>query len=305
MQIGFIGLGKMGGRMASKLLKEGHDVVVWNRSKDVLTQFKKQNKKAKVAKNIEELISLLKAPRTVWSMLPAGSATSDMLKEISKYVTAGDIVIDCGNSHFSDTQKRYESFTKKKIKFLGIGVSGGIIAATQGYPVMVGGTESAYRHIIPLLDSLSKPTGGHQYFGEGGAGHFVKMIHNGMEYGIMQALGEGFGVLHKAPYKFDLIKIAKLYQKGTLVSGFMLDRVVEALTNDPNLSKITGYIAESGEAKWTVDQAKKENVVIENIEQALDFRKRSQTSKAIQASFAARMVAALRNAFGGHSVKNK
>jgi len=261
MQLGFIGLGKMGGRMASKLVKEGHDVIAWNRSEDVLEEFQRQNKKAKIAKSVKELVSSLKTPRVVWSMLPAGQATTDMLGEIAKYVEPGDIVIDGGNAHFSDTQKRYDAFIKKKIKFLGIGVSGGIIAVTEGYPIMVGGDASAYQYITTLLDSLSKPHGGHQFFGVGGAGHFVKMIHNGMEYGIMQALGEGFGVLDKAPYKFDLIKIAKLYQKGTLVSGFMLDRVVEALTKDPNLSKITGYIAESGEAVWTVDQAKKEKVV--------------------------------------------
>ncbi len=310
MKIGFIGLGRMGSRMASKLLQEGHELVVWNRSKDVIEEFKIQNSKfkitiqnLKVAGTIKDLIASLEKPRIVWSMLPAGPATQDIMDQILKLVSKGDIVIDGGNSNFKDTQRRFEDFKKKNIKFLGIGVSGGIIAATQGYPMMVGGDKSAYLGVKPLLDSLAKPKGGHEYFGTGGAGHFVKMVHNGMEYGIMQSLGEGFGIMEKSPYNLDLQKVAKLYQKGTLVSGFMLDRAVESLTNDPKLTNIVGVIAESGEAKWTVDQAKEENVDVEIIERSLEFRRRSQTDEKIQKSFSARLVAALRNAFGGHPVR--
>lgn len=295
MKIGFIGLGRMGGRMVQKLLKEGHEVVAWNRSDHEL----------KNAETIEKLIKSLEAPRVIWSMLPAGSSTESILVEIDKFVSEKDIVIDGGNSNFKDTQRRYEQFKNKGVKFLGIGVSGGIIAATQGYPMMVGGDKSAYEFVKPVLDSLARPHGGHEYFGTGGAGHFVKMVHNGIEYGIMQSLGEGFGVLESSPYNFDLLKVAKLYQKGTLVCGFMLDRTVEALSEDPKLSKIIGVIAESGEAKWTVEQAKERGVGVEIIERSLGFRRRSQTDKKIQKSFSARMVAALRNAFGGHEVKRK
>ena len=295
MTLGFIGLGKMGSRMVLKLQKEGHEVVAWNRSDHEL----------KNVKTAEELIKNLKTPRVVWSMLPAGPATQDMMNKISKLVNKGDIVIDGGNSYFKDTQRRFEKFKSQEIKFLGIGVSGGIIAATEGYPMMAGGDKSAYEFIKPILDSLAKPHGGHEYFGIGGAGHFVKMVHNGMEYGIMQSLSEGFGVLEKSPYNLDLLKVAKLYQKGTLVSGFMLDRAVEALESDPKLSNIVGVIAESGEAKWTVEQAKEEGVDVEIIERSLEFRRRSQKDEKIQKSFAARMVAALRNAFGGHEVKKK
>src|SRR3989344_4880864 len=308
MSIGVVGLGKMGSRMASKLLTEGHELVVWNRSeapirdlkvKSQNSKFKSESQSLKLAKNLQDLVQSLEKPRVVWLMLPAGSATQNILDEVSRFLKKGDIVIDGGNSYYKDTEKRYQNFRKKGIRFLGIGVSGGIIAERAGYPMMVGGDVSAYRYITTILDSLAKPGGGHDYFGEGGAGHFIKMIHNGIEYGIMQSLAEGFEVLEKAPYKFDLLKVAKLWQKGTLVSGFMLDRVVDVLKKDPNLSKSSGFIESSGEADWTIDQAKEENVPVEIIERSLDFRKRSQENPKIQNSFTAKMISALRNAFGG------
>ncbi len=305
MKIGFIGLGKMGSRMVMKLLEERHEVIAWNRSSAPSEELKLKVKseKLKIAGTIKELVKSLGTPRVVWSMLPAGDATEEILEEVSKFVEAGDIVVDGGNSNFKDTERRFKNFKDKEIKYLGIGVSGGVIAVTNGYPLMVGGDKSAYEYIIPILNSLSKPNGGHDYFGEGGAGHFVKMVHNGIEYGIMQSLGEGFGILDKAPYKLDLLKIAKLWQKGTLVSGFMLDRAVEVLSNPSILSSIEGYIEESGEAKWTIDQAKEEGVPIEIIEKSLEFRKKSQKDPTVQSSFAAKMVAGLRNAFGGHSIR--
>jgi len=295
MKIGFIGLGKMGARMAQKLLSEKHEIIAWNRSDHEL----------KNVETVEKLINSLETPRVVWLMLPAGEATESVLSEVSKFVRAGDIVIDGGNSNFKDTERRFKDFKSKGIRYLGVGVSGGIIAATQGYPMMVGGDKSAYEFIKSILDSLAEPNGGHEYFGTGGAGHFVKMVHNGIEYGIMQSLGEGFGVLDKSPYNLDLEKVAKLYQKGTLVSGFMLDRTVEVLSNPSILSSIEGKIAESGEAKWTVEQAKASGVDVEIIERSLEFRRRSQTDSAVQNSFSAKLIASLRNAFGGHEVKKK
>ena len=324
MKLGFIGLGKMGSRMAVKLLKEGHNLVVWNRSQQAVDELRIKNQeswkrekmhnskfmtydsmtgKFEVAKTIERLVRELKSPRIIWLMLPAGSATQNILDEVIKFAEKEDIIVDGGNAHFKDTEKRYRELKTKGIRFLGIGVSGGIIAEKAGYPMMVGGDVSAYRYITTILDSLARPGGGHEFFGEGGAGHFVKMIHNGIEYGIMQSLGEGFEVLEKAPYEFDLLKVARLWQKGTLVSGFMLDRAVEALGKDPNLSNISGFIESSGEADWTVDQAKEENVPVEIIERSLDYRKRSQDDPKIQNSFTAKMISALRNAFGGHEVK--
>lgn len=294
MKIGFIGLGKMGARMVSKLRKEGHEIIAWNRSKHEL----------KNVETIERLVKSLKSPRVVWAMVPAGEATEEILKEVSKFVEKGDIVVDGGNSHFKDTQTRFEQFQKRGIKFLGIGVSGGIIAAKEGYPMMVGGDKSAYDFIKPILDSLAKPRGGHEYFGTGGAGHFVKMIHNAIEYGIMQSIGEGFGLLEKSPYNLDLLKISKLYQKGTLISGFMMERAIEVLEKDPKLSQITGVIGKaSGETIWAVDFAQKKDLLVEIINRSLEIRNESETDPRIQKSFAARMVAALRNAFGGHPIR--
>lgn len=254
-------------------------------------------------KTIQELVFALPALRILWLMLPAGSATQNVLDEAQKYLEKGDIVIDGGNAHFQDTEKRYQHFKDLGIEFLGIGVSGGIAAAKNGYPLMVGGSKKTYEYIKPILDSLSKPNGGHQYFGEGGAGHFVKMAHNGIEYGIMQSLAEGFAVLEKSQYKFNLLKVAKLWQKGTLVSGFMLDRAVDSLTQNPNLENMAGPISESGEARWTIEEAKKEDVPVEIIERALEYRVRSQNDGKIQNSFTAKMINALRSAFGGHSIR--
>jgi 6-phosphogluconate dehydrogenase len=309
MKIGIAGLGKMGGRMAEKLVREGQEVIVWNRTHEkaeTLAQTLSDHQNISVSASIEELVESLPTPRVVLTMLPAGEPTEILLKELSDLLDKEDILIDAGNSYYKDTDRRFREFSEKGIRFLGMGVSGGIIAGTQGYPQMVGGNKSAYDFIVPILDSLAKPSGGHEYFGEGGAGHFVKMVHNGIEYPIMQALGEGFGVLADSDYNFDLVKVAKLYQKGTLVSGFMLDRSVEALGNDPKLEQIEGVIGSaSKETIWTIEEAKKHNLPIESIEQAHNFRIRSETDQNVRNSFAAHMVGALRIAFGGHPVKQK
>lgn len=312
MKLGFVGLGKMGSRMAAKLLADGHELVVWNRSEQAILDFKNQtskikntDQKLKIAKTVEDLVRSLEKSRIMWVMVTAGEATENVLSQLLKYIAAGDIIIDGGNAYYKDTEKRSEKLKAKNVKYLGVGVSGGLIASESGYPLMVGGDLGAYEQVRPVLDSLAKPHGGYEYFGEGGTGHFVKMIHNGIEYGIMQSLGEGFEVLEKAPYKLDLSKIAKLWQKGTLVSGFMLDRTVEALENDPRLEKIVGVIDATGEAQWSVDQAKEEGVAVEIIERSLEFRKRSKTDKKVQQSFTARLVSALRQAFGGHEVRRK
>lgn len=311
MKIGFIGLGKMGSRMVTKLLDEGHEVIAWNRSKEAVDNLESKiqnselNSKFKIAGTIEELVKSLDKPSVIWIMVKAGEATQSVLDEVSKYTEKDDIVIDGGNSYFKDTQRRYEELRTKDIRFLGIGVSGGIIAEKTGYPLMVGGDKSAYELIKPILDSLVKPNGGHDYFGEGGAGHFVKMVHNGIEYGMMQSIGEGFGVLEKAPYRLDLAKVVKLWQKGTIVSSFLMDRAEEVLSRDSSLHDVVGSIEESGEADWTVRQAKEENVPVDVIEKSLEFRKKSQNDETMQKSFSAKLIASLRNAFGGHFVKKR
>lgn len=311
MQIGFIGFGKMGTRIVEKLLDGGHTIVGWNRTPEVVEKFqlalrdKGLSENFQSANNIESLISSLSAPRVVWVMLPAGDATESALLEVAKYLEKGDIVIDGGNAFYKDTERRFGEFKKSGIHFLGIGVSGGIKASENGYPLMVGGDVPAYQFITPILEALSKPSGGFEYFGEGGAGHFVKMVHNGIEYGMMQAIGEGYGVLEKSPYNIDLVKVAKLWQKNTIVMSFLNECAKDALEKDPKLSDLDGVIDATGEAEWTVRQAKEEGVFAENIEQSLDFRSRSKTDTKVSSSFAARMVAALRHEFGGHKVRER
>lgn len=311
MTLGFIGLGKMGSRMVKKLLKEGHEVVAWNRSQEPVDTLVNSLTPDELqgfspAASIKELIAMLPTPKVIWLMLPAGEVTENVLQEVAQYVSSGDIVIDGGNAKHTDTQRRFDAFAAKGIRFLGVGVSGGIIAATEGYPLMVGGDKTAYEHITPLLNSLSKPNGGYAYVGQGGAGHFVKMVHNAIEYSYMQGIGEGFGVLANSSYNLNLENVARLYTKNTLISGYMMDRTVEVLQQDPQLAKPSGIIGSaSAETVWTIDEAKKNGLIIENIEQALEFRKRSETDEKIQQSFAARMVAALRVAFGGHKVATK
>jgi len=306
MKLGFIGLGKMGSRIVMKLLNEGHEVVVWNRSKEKVDELVAQKKDAWKLSSVERIedFKSLEKPRIIWSMLPAGDVTEDALSKVHDFVQKKDIVIDGGNSKFSDSDTQYDDFKKKGVRFLGIGVSGGLIAYDVGYPLMAGGDRSAYDVIKPILDSLTTHDGGHEYFGEGGAGHFVKMVHNAIEYGYMQSIGEGFGVLEKSPYNLDLIKVSKLYTKGTLISGFMMDRTVEVLDGDPKLEKVEGVIGKaSGETIWTVEQAEKEGLPIEVIRKSLEIRNESEINEKIQKSFAARMVAALRQAFGGHPIR--
>jgi 6-phosphogluconate dehydrogenase len=309
MQIGFIGLGKMGSRMVSKLIAEGHDVIVWNRSQEPIQTLKSQipnlpagRQGLKIAATVPELVAGLSKQRIVWSMLPAGEVTENMLEEIAQYVEKDDIVIDGGNAHFKDTQKRYEIFQGKGIRFLGIGVSGGIIAEKNGYPLMVGGDKSAYEVITPILESLAKPNGGFEYFGEGGAGHFVKMVHNAVEYGMMQAIGEGFEVMKKSSYELDLLKVSKLWEKGTIVSSFLMDRASDALEKDATLANVSGNIPRGGEGDWTVEIAKEEQVAVPVIQTSVEFRKKSETDQVVQQSFTAKMVNALRHEFGGHAV---
>jgi len=302
MQIGFIGLGKMGSRMAGKLLSDGHEVLAWNRSKDVLGEFQNENPTAQTVFNIKELIERLDTPRIIWIMV-SHSAVDEVLMEVKKFVASGDVIIDGGNSHYKDTDKRFEEFKKLNVHFMGVGTSGGILAEKNGFPFMVGGSLEGYDLISPILDSLSKPNGGYEYFGIGGAGHFVKMIHNGVEYGMMQSMGEGFEVLEKSEYKIDLSKVGKLWQKGTIVSGFLMDRATEMLESEPDLQSYKGPVARSGEGDWTLAAAKEAEVIVPSMGVAVDYRKKSENSVQLQDSMTARVLNALRKSFGGHEVK--
>jgi 6-phosphogluconate dehydrogenase len=309
MQIGLLGLGRMGRGIADKLMLDGHRVVVWNRSKEILDNLRaeksdfilKQN--LIITRSIEELSDALRKPRVLWVMLPAGEVTNGVLGEVKEVVETGDIVIDGANSYYKDTERWAGEFEAKGVKFLGIGVSGGIHGLSNGFPLMVGGTADAYDYVKPILDSLIKPYGIHTYFGAGGAGHFVKMVHNGIEYGMMQSLAEGFGVLAKSNYRVNLLDASRTWQGGSIVASFLLDMAVSALSKDPSLSEFTGVVDATGEAKWTIEAAKEENVPITIIEQSLEFRTKSQYDKVIQDTFAAKLLSALRKEFGGHEQK--
>lgn len=299
----------MGKNIAQKLLAEGHHVVVWNRSREVLEQFRNEKsefvikEQLHITHSIEDLRDTLQKPRLIWVMLPSGEPTERILEELRDgIVDHGDIVIDGGNANYKDTERRFKVFQAINVKYLGIGVSGGIHGLENGYPMMVGGDKSAYEYIGNILDSLAKPNGGHTYFGEGGAGHFVKMVHNGVEYGMMQAIAEGVGVLAKSPYKLNLVSVGNNWQRGSIVSSFLMWAAVSALIKDPTLAQFDGYIDAKGEGEWTVQVAKELNVPTPVIEQALEFRKRSQYDIGVQDTFVAKMVAALRHEFGGHEI---
>lgn len=303
MTVAVLGLGKMGSRIAKKLASK-HQVYAWNRTREDAQKFVEENPKAKILDELS-LISAIKPPRIIWLMLPAGEPTVEVLYELKKYLQEEDVVIDGGNAFYKDTDQRYIEFTNIGIHFLGIGVSGGLFGEKNGYPIMVGGSKEGFFMIKPILETLSKPNGGYEYFGEGGAGHFVKMVHNGIEYGMMQSIGEGFEVLHKSPFKLNLSKVAKLWQKGTIISGFLMDRTSDVLSKSPALNNVVGIIEESGEAKWTVETAGEQDVEVEIIEASLDYRRRSKDDKKIQNSFTARLISALRREFGGHNVTKK
>jgi 6-phosphogluconate dehydrogenase len=309
MQIAILGMGKMGKNIALKLVKEGHSVVVWNRSREALENIRIENaeavvtQKLRIVHSIEELHDALVKPRIVWLMVPSGAVTDNVLSDLTdSVVDSGDIVIDGGNSFYKDTEERFQLFTGQGMKYLGIGVSGGIHGLENGYPLMVGGDKSAYEYITPILDSLAKPHGGHDYFGTGGAGHFVKMVHNGVEYGMMQAIAEGFAVLAKSDYKLNLVDVGNNWQRGSIVSSFLVWCAVSALIKDHNLDQFDGYIDAKGEGQWTVDAAKELNVHAPVISESLEFRKRSQYDKGVQGTFVAKMVSALRHEFGGHEI---
>ncbi|HSX09603.1 MAG TPA: decarboxylating 6-phosphogluconate dehydrogenase [Candidatus Saccharimonadales bacterium] len=309
MQIAILGMGKMGRNIAEKLMTEGHKVVVWNRSSEILDKMRIDkasfivDQKLTIVHSIAELKSVLIKPRVIWIMLPAGDATDATLQELQlNVVDQNDIVIDGGNSQYEHTEETYRDFQSKGIKFLGIGVSGGIHGLENGYPLMVGGDKSAYDYIKPILDSLARPNGGHNYFGTGGAGHFVKMVHNGIEYGMMQAIAEGFGILAKSDYKINLVTAGNNWQRGGIVASFLVYTTVLALIKDHNLDQFDGYIDTTGEAEWTVLTAETLGVPIPVIKEALAFRKKSQYDKGVQETFVAKLVAAMRHEFGGHEI---
>ena len=291
----------MGGGIAQKLLTE-HEVIVWNRSQDIVHEFISVNPNSVVANGIEELTKKLDSPKIIWIMVPH-AAVEEILNSVKKFVSPGDVVIDGGNSNYKDTQRRFEEFKKEGIHFLGIGVSGGILARENGYSLMVGGSKEGFDIIKPILETLSKPNGGYEYLGSGGAGHFVKMIHNGIEYGMMQSIGEGFEILEKSDYGLDLSKVASVWKKGTIISGLLIDLVSKQLDKQPGLESFEGVVSRSGEGDWTLEAAGEEGVNVPAIEASVYFRQDTETEPDLQKSFTAKVLNALRAAFGGHSIR--
>ncbi len=300
MQIGMIGLGRMGMNMARRLVRGGHEVVVFNRTPEKVQKMAMEG--AVASGSLAELVGKLTAPRALWLMLPAGSVVDEHIAELSELLSPGDLVIEGGNSYYKDDAPRAELLQKKGIGYLDAGVSGGIWGLENGYCIMVGGDEKGYKHIEPLLQTLTQPEG-YLYCGATGAGHFVKMVHNGIEYAMMEAYGEGFNIMKQSEFgpglEFD--KIAHLWNRGSVVKSWLLELLETAFASDPQLAGLEPVVADSGEGRWTVQQALDSGVPAPVIAQAVFQRFESQG----QGSFSHRLLSALRREFGGHAVVEK
>jgi 6-phosphogluconate dehydrogenase len=299
MQIGFVGLGKMGGNMVRRLIRDSDNQVVgYNRHQEVADAIGTETGMT-VGTSLEDLVSKLETPRHVWLMVPSGAPTQQTIEQLFELLDEGDLIVDGGNSHWTDSRANGEAAAERGIEFCDVGTSGGIWGLQEGYCMMVGGTDEAVARIAPLLDVLAPPDGwGHM--GGWGAGHYVKMVHNGVEYGLMQAYAEGFELMHASDYELDLHKIARLWMQGSVVRSWLLDLMGNAYEQEGNdLSDIKGWVADSGEGRWTVLDSIDKSVPTPVITLALMTRFRSRQDE----SYSAKVTAALRNQFGGHAVE--
>ncbi len=301
MEIAMVGLGKMGLNMATRLVRGGHRVIGYARSAESVNEAVKVG--ADGASSLEEVVGKLKAPRVVWLMIPAGKPTLDTVTMLSQILSKGDIVIDGGNSYYKDTIKNTEILEANGIEFVDSGTSGGIWGLTEGYSLMIGGNRQIVDSLRPIFETLAPaPDKGWGYVGPHGAGHYVKMIHNGIEYGMMQAFAEGFSILKaKQEFELDLEQISKIWQHGSVVRSWLLDLAARALESDPTLEDIKPWVADSGEGRWTVFESIDLDVPAPIITLSLQTRFASRDEE----NFTARMLAALRNQFGGHAVKHE
>ena len=299
MEVAMVGLGRMGGNMARRLLRDGHRVVVWNRTYAKAEELGGEG--AEPVKQLTDVVKALTAPRAIWIMLPYGDATQAAIDELTPLLDEGDILIDGGNSPFQHDIERGAQLKAKGIRYLDAGTSGGVWGLEVGYCLMVGGDRSAFDQVEPLLKTLAPPGHGYEYCGGHGSGHFVKMVHNGIEYGMMQAYAEGFELLNATEWDLDLASIADLWNQGSVVRSWLLELAVDAFKKDPGLEQITGYVEDTGEGRWTVEQAIAHSVPMPAISAALFTRFRSRQ----QDTFSGKVLAALRNEFGGHAVKEK
>jgi 6-phosphogluconate dehydrogenase len=300
MQIGMIGLGRMGGNMVTRLLKRGHAVVAFDHSAEAVGRSVEQG--AAAAHSLEELVEkLTDRPRAVWVMVPAGDPTSQTIKQLAELGQPGDIVIDGGNTNWQDALKDVEVLRAAGLRYLDAGTSGGIWGLENGYSLMIGGPQDAYDHCEPLFRALAPEDGGLVRTGPEGSGHFVKMVHNGVEYALMQAYAEGFEIMKRSTSfpGMDMHAIAEGWRSGSVVRSWLLDLIADGLSKDPELAGIHGYVEDTGEGRWTVAAAIAEAVPAPAITMALYERFRSR----LEDTFGDKMLAMMRNQFGGHAVK--
>jgi 6-phosphogluconate dehydrogenase len=304
MQIAIAGLGRIGAGMARRLARNGHDVVAWNRTAAVATALAAERENGghvAVAESLEEIVALMSAPRHVAVSVPSGDATGELVEQLAGVLAAGDVIIDAGNSNFHDSQRRAAGLEARGIEFLDMGVSGGIWGLQVGFCAMVGGKREVFERFEPAVKSLA-PEGGYLYCGPSGAGHYVKMVHNGIEYGLMQAYGEGFDILHASEFEIDLAAVSRLWNNGSVIRSWLLELAGDAFAKEGNdLADIRGWVADSGEGRWTVADALEHDVPAPIITLSLLQRLRSRRDPD---SFSDRVLAALRNEFGGHAVKS-
>lgn len=300
MQIGMVGLGRMGGNMTIRLIERGHSVVAYDRSPEAVAASAREG--ATPANSLQDLVSKLQPPRAVWIMVPAGDPVDQTIRDLVSHMSKGDTVIDGGNSRWTDSMRRSKEVEGQGLQWLDVGTSGGIWGLKEGYSMMIGGEPNVFRHWEPIFQALA-PQGGYGLVGPAGAGHFVKMVHNGVEYGMMESYGEGFEIMKCAgDYKdLDLTQIAGIWNHGSVVRSWLLELAEDALRKDPGLESIRGYVDDSGEGRWTVEAAINTSVPAPVMALSLFRRFESRQPE----SFSAKVLAALRNEFGGHAVQRE
>jgi 6-phosphogluconate dehydrogenase len=295
MEIGFIGLGRMGANMVKRLREQNHQVVAFDPNTDAVAAAQADG--AVGAASVTELVGTLSKPRRIWLMIPQGEPVDRTLAELSELCEQGDLIVDGGNSKFEDSKRRGAELAKRGLRFVDMGVSGGVWGLEVGYCMMAGGQAQDVEALRPVLDSLAPPDGW-AHVGPVGAGHYVKMVHNGIEYGLLQAYGEGFELLNASEYDIDLHQVASLWNQGSVVRSWLLELAERSFSQDPNLEHVRGYVEDSGEGRWTVEQAIERDVPAFVLTLSLLNRISSRQPE----SFSAKVIAALRNEFGGHRV---
>ena len=298
MQLGMIGLGRMGANMTLRLMRGGHDVVVYDRNPESVSAAAKEG--AEPALSLEELVAKLAPPRHVWMMVPSGAPVTATIEALAPILSPGDAIIDGGNSNYHDSIKRADELRLTQLHFVDCGTSGGIWGLENGYCLMIGGEREIFERMEPIFATLA-PADGYAHVGASGAGHFVKMVHNGIEYALLQSYAEGFELLAASAYKLDLQRIAALWNRGSVVRSWLLELAERALEKDPDLSSIRGYVEDSGEGRWTVFEAIEHDVPATALAHSLFARFRSRQDD----PFGAKLIAALRQEFGGHSVRSE